>query len=101
MKQQCIYFDGGVCYSSDWEEPYGEGCELIHKNSCPYYKYPLKAKYKNWQGEIGIRTIIPLAVWYGYTKYHSENQWLMDVWDIDKDAPRTYAMMDIIEFIKD
>jgi len=65
------------------------------------YSHPLKVKYKNWQGEIGIRTIIPRNVWYGNTNYHKEDQWLMDVWDVDKDAQRTYAVMDIIEFIKD
>ena len=62
---------------------------------------PLKVKYKNWQGEIGIRTIIPLKVHYGHTDYHKTDQWLMDVWDVDKDSRRTYAMMDIMEFIKE
>ena len=61
----------------------------------------IKVKYKNWQGEVGVRTIIPEKVWYGNTDYHKEDQWLMDVWDVDKDAERTYAMMYIIEFIKD
>jgi len=62
---------------------------------------PIKVKYKNWQGEVGIRTIIPAKVYYGNTDYHKENQWLLEVWDVEKDAPRTYAMMDIIEFIKE
>lgn len=62
---------------------------------------PIKVKYKNWKGEIGIRTIIPLSVQYNHTEYHTKNQWLMEVWDVEKDALRTYAMMDIIEFIKE
>jgi len=62
---------------------------------------PIKVKYKNWKGEIGIRTIIPLKVHYGSSDFHLQNQWLMDVWDCDKDAQRTYAMMDILEFIKE
>jgi len=62
---------------------------------------PLKVKYKNWKGEVGIRTIIPLKVLYGHTDFHKTDQWLMEVWDIDKDAPRTYAMLDIVEFIKE
>ena len=28
-------------------------------------------------------------------------EWLIDVFDVEKDALRTYAMMDIIEFIKE
>ncbi|HEY5563409.1 MAG TPA: hypothetical protein VIK72_16945 [Clostridiaceae bacterium] len=62
---------------------------------------PIKVKYKNWEGEVGVRTIIPLKVLYGHTDFHKTDQWLMDVWDIDKDAPRTYAILDIIEFIKE
>ena len=60
----------------------------------------IKVKYKNYQGITSIRTIIPQNIYYGSTDYHKEEQWLLDVWDIDKDAQRTYAMMDIIEFIK-
>jgi len=99
----CIHFDSEVCYSPDWEEPFGEGCLLNHKDSCPHYipTTSIKVKYKNWKGEIGIRTIIPQTIYYGSTNYHTQNQWLMDVFDVDKDALRTYAMMDIIEFIKE
>lgn len=61
----------------------------------------IKVRYNNWKNEIGVRTIIPQKIWYGHTEYHSDSQWLMDVWDVEKDAQRTYAMMDIIEFIKE
>jgi len=61
----------------------------------------IKVKYKNWKGEVGIRTIIPSILWFGNTAYHTKNQWLMDVWDVDKQAKRTYALMDILEFIKE
>jgi len=99
----CVHFDSGVCYSPDWGEPFGEGCLLNHKDSCPHYipSKSIKVKYKNWNCEIGIRTIIPVSVYYGHTDYYKENQWLMDVFDVDKDDLRTYAMMDIIEFIKE
>ena len=63
--------------------------------------FTIKVKYKNWKGEVGIRTIIPQTIYYGSTDFHKENQWLMDVFDVDKDALRTYALMDIIEFIKE
>ena len=76
---------------------------LNHKNSCPHYipTTSIKVKYKNWQGNIGIRTIIPQTIYYGNADYHKTEQWLMDVFDVDKDALRTYALMDIIEFIKE
>jgi len=38
---------------------------------------------------------------YSPYDYHKGDQWLMDVFDVDKDAPRTYAMTDILEFIKE
>ena len=71
----------------------------VINNKVPSIKV-IKVKYKNWKGETGIRTIIPKKVWYGHTDYHLENQWLMDVWDVDKNNIRTYAMIDILEFIK-
>jgi len=61
----------------------------------------IKIKYKNWKGEIGIRNIVPLFMRYGHTDFRKEDQWLLSAWDVDKDAERTYAIMDIIEFIKD
>ena len=60
----------------------------------------IKVKYKNWKDEVGIRTIIPQNIFFGHTDFHKEDQWLLDVWDVEKDAPRVYALMDIVEFIK-
>jgi len=99
----CTHFDSGVCYSPDWEEPFGEGCLLNHKDSCPHYNpcVPIKVKYKNWRNETSIRTIIPAKVFFGRTDFHKEDQWLLEVFDVEKDALRTYAMQDIIEFIRD
>ena len=65
------------------------------------YDIPIKVKYKNWKGEIGIRTIIPFKIFYGRTTFHTDDQWLLAVWDIDKQDSRTYALTDIIEFIKE
>lgn len=51
--------------------------------------------YKNWQGQVGERKIIPLSTSYGSTEYHKEPQWLLRVWDVDKRDYRVYAMRDI------
>ena len=51
--------------------------------------------YKNWQGQVGNRKIIPLSTSYGKTEYHKSEQWLLRVWDVDKNDYRTYALRDI------
>lgn len=73
----------------------------LHKPKTKPEGIPIKVKYKNWQGNISIRNIIPQNIYYGNTQFHKEDQWLMNVWDVEKDAQRTYAMLDIIEFIKE
>ena len=59
----------------------------------------VKVEYKNWKGETGIRSIIPLNIFYGNTEYHKEEQWLMKVWDLDKKDYRTYALRDVLKWI--
>ncbi|MEI6849608.1 MAG: hypothetical protein WCK29_01075 [archaeon] len=58
----------------------------------------LKVIYKNYKGEVGERRIIPMEVYYGSNEYHKSEQWLMKVWDLDKNAFRDYALRDIIEW---
>jgi len=64
-------------------------------------KPPITFKYKNWHGEIAVRHVIPLEIWYGHTDYHATDQWLLKALDIDKNAQRDFAVNDIIEFIKE
>lgn len=73
----------------------------VNKLETQEAEIPIKVKYKNYKGEIGIRNIIPVGVYYGHTNFHHKDQWLMEVYDVEKDAPRTYAMLDIMEFIKE
>ena len=61
---------------------------------------PLKFKYKNWQGEVATRSIIPIKIWYGHTEFHSQDQWLLKAFDVDKKAERDFAVNDILEFLK-
>lgn len=61
---------------------------------------PLKFKYKNWQGETTIRTVMPIKIWYGHTEFHKTDQWLLKATDLDKDAERDFAVNDILKFLK-
>jgi hypothetical protein len=60
----------------------------------------VKVRYRNYRGEVAIRTIVPIKVWWGSTEFHPHKQWILTVWDCEKNAERDYALQDIIEFIK-
>lgn len=55
-------------------------------------------KYKNWKGETSIRNVIFKGLSYGNNKYHIDDQFLMNGFDLEKLADRTYAVKDISEF---
>lgn len=54
----------------------------------------IKVTYTNYKGETGRRTITPLQLLYGTTQWHHVPQWLLEVYDHEKEAIRTYALDD-------
>jgi predicted DNA-binding transcriptional regulator YafY len=64
-------------------------------------KKPLVFEYKNWEGKKAVRTVVPIDIWYGSTKWHDEEQWLLKAEDLDKGAERDFAVNDIIRFISE
>jgi ribonuclease HI len=61
----------------------------------------IKILYTNWKGKTSERTIIPLEIWYGATEWHPKDQWFLKAKDLNKQAERDFALMDIIQFISD
>lgn len=59
----------------------------------------VKICYTNYKGETAIREIIPLQIWYGSTEYHPEEQWLLEAYDVDKQASRSFSLKDIRAWI--
>lgn len=55
-------------------------------------------KYKNYKGEIFVRKVKPVEIWFGSTIYHPENQWLLKAFDVDKNDYRNFAIKDIQEW---
>ena len=51
--------------------------------------------YTNYRGETALRRIIPKRIYFGKTEWHPESQWLLEAFDHDKDADRTFALKDI------
>ncbi len=56
--------------------------------------------YKNYRGEEGTRKIIPLQIYFGSTEFHPTDQWLLKVWDCDKNDYRVYAFKDIKQILE-
>jgi hypothetical protein len=56
---------------------------------------PNTYRYTNHRGETEERRFIPHCLRYGATPFHAEPQWLLEVYDCDKNAPRTYALKDV------
>lgn len=52
--------------------------------------------YTNHRGETARRHVVPGAMYWGkMPPWHPEPQWLLEVWDLDKEAERTFAMKGI------
>lgn len=54
----------------------------------------LHVDYVNWEGVASVRRIAPQRLVFGANQWHPEPQWLLECWDIDKQAMRTFALKD-------
>jgi hypothetical protein len=55
-------------------------------------------RYTNHRGETANRRIVPIGIRFGSTEWHPEQQWLLEAFDLDRDATRSFAMRDILEW---
>ncbi len=62
-------------------------------------EHPVKVRYVNWRGEEAIRSIIPVDIYWGKTEWHPEEQWILKVWDVEREAYREYSLKDIKEWL--
>jgi predicted DNA-binding transcriptional regulator YafY len=53
-------------------------------------------EYRNHRGEEATRTVRPIRLWFGSTAWHPEPQWLLECFDLDKQATRDYAMSGVL-----
>jgi predicted DNA-binding transcriptional regulator YafY len=52
-------------------------------------------RYTNYRGETAIRRIIPREVRFISTEWHPEPQWVLEAYDLDRKAERSFAIKDI------
>lgn len=55
----------------------------------------VRIDYVNWRGERAVRTIVPRRLYFGEVDWHDGAQWLLDAWDVEKAAIRSFAVADI------
>lgn len=75
-----------------------EGTENHQQIPAAFLNHPIKVRYTNYRGETAVRTIVPLKFEFGKTDYHPHDQWLVVVWDVDRNAQRLYALKDISQW---
>ena len=51
--------------------------------------------YTNHAGERALRSILPLRMTFKSTQWHPSAQWILEAFDIDKVAERSFAVKDI------
>jgi hypothetical protein len=61
----------------------------------------IRFRYVNWKGEEGIRRAIPIGLCWGSNEYHPTPQHLLRAYDCDKNGLRTFALLDIKEWLRD
>lgn len=54
--------------------------------------------YTNWKGETAYRKIIPKSIEFKATEWHKEAQWILNAFDVNKQADRGFAIKDIKEW---
>src|SRR5690349_10917823 len=55
-------------------------------------------RYTNYRGETADRRIVPICIRFGSTEWHPEEQWLLEAFDLDRNAPRAFALKDVLEW---
>lgn len=56
-------------------------------------------EYVNWEKKRAERTVSPVKIWYGKTKWHPTKQWFLKAIDVEKGEERDFALKDIIKFV--
>jgi len=58
----------------------------------------VKFIYKNWQGIVAFRTVIPDRIEFAESDWHPEKQWILVGYCLDRKAYRDFAIKDILDW---
>lgn len=59
----------------------------------------LKIDYTNYQGKRAWRFVKPLGISFKSTMHHPQAQWLMTVFDLEKNAVREFALTSVHQIV--
>lgn len=48
--------------------------------------------YRNWRGEVALRSFTPVNMFFGANEFHPVADWLIEGMDNDKNEVRTFAL---------
>lgn len=52
--------------------------------------------YKNYEGKVQWRTLLPIELWYGKTDWHPSDQWFVMAYDPTKEVQRDFALANFL-----
>lgn len=58
----------------------------------------VKFNYVNHRGEAAERTVRPIRIWFGSTAWHTETQWFLEGFCLDRKESRDFAMSNISQW---
>ena len=60
---------------------------------------PLDISYINYKGQQAWRKVIPLGTAFKSSEWHNGGKptWIMECWDLEKEAMRDFEMVSILE----
>lgn len=92
---------GVVRRSLDWEFATikQEMVEGFKDEKAENDKRLVKIDYTNYKGEHSIRNIRPIFVSWNANEWHPKPQWMMIVWDYDRNGFRCFAMESVHQWI--
>jgi predicted DNA-binding transcriptional regulator YafY len=56
----------------------------------------IRFTYTNWQGVVAERKAQVISLVYEGTEWHPEPQWLLQAFDVEKNAVRLFALRDMV-----
>ena len=58
-------------------------------------------RYRNYRGEVAWRHIRPYSIRFASSAFHPGEQWLLYAMDLGRQAPRSFALADVLAWSRE